>query len=351
MSSEIPELILTISDQGKIFNKSVLVENEELLQDFFTEMQFAETGALISKFDETPCLVEYSDEPLIAKKVFANEDAKIFIATGTDLVFQVEPKSLSIDEWDRYHGLIAQSNNLPFVFSDKAQNDFFNLVDSFTDDSFTWKGQTFNTPEYWFDENEVEAENFWTHIYQTEEPRWDLGQPAPGLTEYYPKLKLPISRVIVIGGGSGHDAAFFAQHGHHVTLVDISSAAIARAQKQYGHYDNLHFLQADVFDLPKDLFGNFDLVFEHTCYCAINPQLRNELIKIWSSLLHESGQIFGVFFIMEKRKGPPFGGSEWELKNRFKDKFKTLIWQRFKNSIKGRWGKELVVLAQKRPKN
>jgi hypothetical protein len=51
---------------------------------------------------------------------------------------------------------------------------------------------------------------------------------------------------------------------------------------------------------------------------------------------------------MEKRQGPPFGGSEWELKQRLKNNFKPLIWQRFKNSIKGRWGKELVIFAQKK---
>lgn len=350
MNSEKPELIVTVDDQGKVFHKTEVVTDTEILEEFFAEMQFAETGALISKYDETPCIVEYSDEPLVAHKFFADEDDKLFICIDHDIIFQIEPKSFTIDEWDRYHGFTTDANRIPFVLSKNAQIDFFDLVDNFSDDNFTWKDQTYSTPEYWSDEIEVEAENFWTNIYQTEEPRWDLGQPAPGLIEFYPKLKLPVSRIIVIGGGGGHDAAFFAQHGHHVTLVDISAEAIERAQKKYGHFQNLKYMQADAFALPKELIGNFDLVFEHTCYCAINPQLRNDLIKTWYSLLHERGQIFGIFFTMEKRKGPPFGGSEWELKNRLKNQFQNLIWQRLKSSIKGRWGKELVVLAQKRQK-
>jgi 2-polyprenyl-3-methyl-5-hydroxy-6-metoxy-1,4-benzoquinol methylase len=46
---------------------------------------------------------------------------------------------------------------------------------------------------------------------------------------------MPRCRVLVLGCGEGHDAAFFAQNGHIVTGVDISPEAITRAQ-----IDTLH---------------------------------------------------------------------------------------------------------------
>jgi SAM-dependent methyltransferase len=343
-----PSLYLTIDETGKVYHQSKRILEAETLKEIFFGMHFSENGALVTFFHEEPCIVEYVDEPLIAKKVLIDEKGELKISLDQDIPYPIKMESLCIDEWDRYHGLTAEAGALPFVLSPSAQNDFFNCVESFTDESFTLQGITYQTPNYWNDENQVQLEKYWSNIYQTEVPRWDLGQPAPALTEIYPKLKLPVSRIAVIGGGTGHDAAFFAKQGHHVTLIDISPEAITKARTQYSDLPNLHFLQADAFNLPREMIHAFDLVFEHTCYCAINPKLRNNLINVWCSLLHETGQLFGVFFTMQKRDGPPFGGSEWELKHRLNRKFKTLIWQRFKNSIKGRWGKELVILIQKK---
>jgi SAM-dependent methyltransferase len=339
---------ISIDENGNVLHLAKPILDVENLREIFFGMHFADNGALVTFLNEEPCLVEYTDEPLVVKKFIADSEGEFKIQLNHDIIYPVKKESFCIDEWDRYHGVTAESAAIPFVLTTEAQNEFFNLVDNFTDESYTWKGIEYATPEYWSDEIQVEKESYWTNIYQTENPRWDLGQPAPALLEIYPKLKLPVSRIAVIGGGSGHDAAFFAKNGHHVTLIDISAEAIARAQKQFSNFSNLHYLQADAFNLPQELYHSFDLVFEHTCYCAINPTLRNELIKVWCSLLHETGQLFGVFFTMEKRNGPPFGGSEWELKHRLNSNFKPLIWQRFKNSINGRWGKELVVLSEKK---
>jgi hypothetical protein len=93
--------------------------------------------------------------------------------------------------------------------------------------------------------------------------------------------------------------------------------------------------------------GQFDLIFEHTCYCAIPPQKRNDLVKVWRRLLTEKGQILGIFFVMPKRTGPPFGGSEWEVRERLIKSFSFKFWQRSCQSVPERLGKELLVLAEK----
>ena len=56
----------------------------------------------------------------------------------------------------------------------------------------------------------------------------------------------------------------------------------------------------------------------------------------------------GVFFAMDKMQGPPFGGTEWELRERIKKHFHFIFWGRSHESIERRDGKEFVVYAQKK---
>ena len=68
----------------------------------------------------------------------------------------------------------------------------------------------------------------------------------------------------------------------------------------------------------------------------------------WKKLLSEDGHVLGVFFAMDKRFGPPFGGSEWELRQRFQKDFNFLYWTRWKTSLPRRLGKEVVIYMQKK---
>jgi SAM-dependent methyltransferase len=155
------------------------------------------------------------------------------------------------------------------------------------------------------------------------------------------------SKVLVIGCGSGHDAAFFARQGHLVTGVDFSPEAIRRANELYGKIENLSFIQADAFNLPEAWTGRFDLVFEHTCYCAVDPQRRDELARAWRRVLMPQGRLLAVLFVMEKRDGPPWGGNEWEVRERLRKGFNFLYWTRWRKSIERRTATELVLFAQK----
>jgi hypothetical protein len=51
---------------------------------------------------------------------------------------------------------------------------------------------------------------------------------------------------------------------------------------------------------------------------------------------------------MDKGSAPPFGATEWEIRERLKRSFNFLYWTRWKKSIPRRLGKELVVYAQKK---
>jgi SAM-dependent methyltransferase len=342
----IPTRFVQIDEEGYGVSGETRIQDPEIGGELLSSMKLHEGGTLVSTFGETPVIVEAFDEPYVASQVHLDGE-KWFIELPYDLRISFKLESLSLDEWDRFHGYAE--NKIPFVLSRKAQASFFQMLEEFDDDSITFKGKNYEIPPYWDDKPEVEKENFWSNLYRSEStPGWDLGEPAEALKDMLPRLKLTKSRVLVLGCGDAHDAALFASLGHVVTAVDISPVALERAKKLYGHMENLNFVQADLFDLPRDFDKAFDIIFEHTCYCAINPALRPDLVKVWNRVLTETGYLMGVFFALEKRGGPPFGGTEWELRQRLKNSYHPVFWGRWQKSVPKRQGKEFFIYCKRK---
>lgn len=341
-----PPLFCTIDEAGHVLDEQKrLIKDPDVIEEFFANLTVGDSAMITSLLHGQPVIVEAYDAPIVAHNIHL-EDKSGRLTNIYGLHWEFKISDLLADEWDRFHGLT--SGGIPFVLNRQAQEHLFNQLEGFTDDSVTFAGITYSVASFWNDELDVESGDYWTDKYLSDQAGWDLGTPATALQSMLPKLKLPASKIIVLGGGRGHDAALFAEQGHHVTLVDISPEALNRAQHLYGNYSNLTFLEADIFNLPHEMFGQFDIVFEHTCFCAVNPNRRNDLIRQWRRLLNDKGFLLGIFFTMPKRSGPPFGGSEWELNSRLKGSFTPLIWQRYRQSIKPRLGRELLVYAQKK---
>jgi SAM-dependent methyltransferase len=339
---------ISIDEEGFPSFGDLRVQDPSVGREIFENLFVHEANSLVTVVRGEKYIVESFDEPYVAQMVSVESDLmKIQLPYGTEATF--DPMSLSVDEWDRFHGYAKYDQNLvPFVMSRKAQAEFFRLADEYDDDGITFNGQRFNIPPYWQSQTNVHSADFWSLIYKTENtPGWDLGQAHSALQDMLPRLKLAKSRVLVLGCGAGHDAAYFAQAGHLVTAVDHSEEAMARGKKLYGHLENIQWLQADAFQLPKEMSHSYDIVFEHTCFCAIDPARRQDLVQTWMSVLAPGGFLMGVFFAMEKRAGPPFGGSEWELRQRLRKDFQFLFWGRWHQSPPSRHGKEFFVYARK----
>lgn len=344
----IPEHFVQIDEEGFALSGELRIHDPAAGAEILREMKLHDGGTLLSTFGETPVIVEAFDEPYVAGQIdVQNGKWKILLPYDVEYSFKLE--SLSLDEWDRFHG--RAENSIPFVLSRKAQASFFETLEDYDDDSITYAGKRYEIPTYWQAKPVLQTEKYWTDIYNQEgNPGWNLGEPAEALKDMLPRLKLPKSRILVLGCGEGHDAAHFAREGHAVTAVDISPEALARAKKLYGDLPNLKFLEMDFFKLPREFDKSFDIVFEHTCYCAVSPESRNDLIKIWNRVLTDQGQLMGVFFAFEKRQGPPYGGTEWELRQRLQSSYQFIFWGRWKKSVARRQGKELFVFAQRKSK-
>ena len=86
----------------------------------------------------------------------------------------------------------------------------------------------------------------------------------------------------------------------------------------------------------KDLFapdagtnGTFDWIFEHTCFCALQPDRRPDYVDALHRLLHPGGQLLAIFFCQasgpEERpeQGPPFAIKVAELDRLFTPRFRV----------------------------
>ena len=151
----------------------------------------------------------------------------------------------------------------------------------------------------------------WNELYVKGETPWDKGIHTPVLDDLLKKKpQFFKGRVLVPGCGIGHDARRLAAHGCEVVAIDIAPLAIERA-KQADTEHRVDFRLANLFELPEDLRGSFDLVWEHTCLCALEPPLRDKYIAAIRAALKPGGKVAGVFYMtpdMEPgENGPPFG--------------------------------------------
>ena len=338
---------IIIDDQGEIYfdNLETKVSDPHIAKQVLQNLKLEKDFVLTTHIDGEPYIVEAFDFPIIAQTLHVT-DQQILIHTDYDLYFEADPQQWSVDQDDQFCGV--SRTGTPFRLSKKAQTQLFSLCKRYDDDSFTVGKNKILTPPYYGRLPAINTSQFWSEIYQQQEPAWDLNEPAEAFKDMLPRLKLPKSRILVLGCGYGHDAALFAQAGHVVTAVDFSADALKVARSKYSHLTSLTFEQMDIFDAPHDWNFSFDLIIEHTLFCAIDPMKRNNLVTLWKRLLHEEGQLMGVFFSMFKRFDPPYGATEAELRALLIPHFQFLFWGRLRNSVPRRLGKELFILGKKR---
>tara|TARA_B110000305_G_C19428923_1_gene635179 strand:- start:445 stop:1059 length:615 start_codon:yes stop_codon:yes gene_type:complete len=191
----------------------------------------------------------------------------------------------------------------------------------------------------------------WDSIYRDEEsPGWNVGTVTPVLQELLPKLTERLEhdrkrKLFVPGCGFGHDAAWLSKQGFIVEASDFSQLAVGQAKSNYGSCDNLSINQADVFSET----GVYDVVFEHTFFCAIPIELREQWVEKCLGLLKPNGYYFGVFHKvnLETPDGPPHSVNDEEIKTLFGKKFEFIRYEYSKHSLSSRMGVEKEFIFKK----
>lgn len=189
----------------------------------------------------------------------------------------------------------------------------------------------------------------WESRYKIGDMPWEKGAPSPGLVEYLENNPRPEGRILVPGCGMGHDVRALSSGANEVIGMDIAPSAIegAGAFPKVGHE---RFVLGNFFELPAEFCGAFNWVWEHTCFCAIDPSMRVRYAQSVAEALVPGGHYLAIFYLDPDNddEGPPFGVTDAELDAFFLKDFDLLREWRPSRSYPGREGRELMWLLQKR---
>jgi methyl halide transferase len=190
----------------------------------------------------------------------------------------------------------------------------------------------------------------WEQQYREGRDPWDLGCPAPPFVALLSSVQAPKpGRIAVLGCGSGQDAMLFAGAGFDAIGFDFAPSAINRAQTT-ANIQGLksQFLQRNIFELEAEFLHSFDYVLEHTCFCAIEPDLRSQYVQVVKNLLRPKGQLIALFFTHNRLGGPPFGVKPQVILDNFTPEFDIILFKAAEDSIARRQGEEHLAIFQVR---
>jgi methyl halide transferase len=195
----------------------------------------------------------------------------------------------------------------------------------------------------------------WETRYRTRDTPWDKGAPAPPLLEWLRTRGVLDGSVLVPGCGTGRDVRAIAAASPKAAVIglDIAETALDQACR-FPLAGNEQYRLGDLFDLPIELTNRFDWVFEHTCFCAIDPERRPEYVRVIKRALIAEGALLAIFFLnpwdpgeAPEGGGPPFGTTREELDALFGRDFVLVEEMRPQSAYPGREGREIVRLLRR----
>jgi SAM-dependent methyltransferase len=186
------------------------------------------------------------------------------------------------------------------------------------------------------------SQDYWEQRYLTNDMPWEKGAPSPGLVDFlaaHPEL--PRGTACVPGCGTGHDVREWARAGFNAFGFDIAPSGIRLAtEKTAAAGLSAQFQLADFLrDEPP---FQFDWLFEHTLFCAINPNERDDYVRAVLRWLKPDGQYLAVNYLIPDKDGPPFGTTRDELWMQFSPHF-DLLKEWVPRSYPNRTGLELML--------
>lgn len=185
--------------------------------------------------------------------------------------------------------------------------------------------------------------DFWSNRYETGSIGWDLGQVSPPIQAYIDQLTNRELRILIPGCGNGHEAEYLWNEGFkNVSVIDLAKAPLENLKERCPRIPEEQLHLGDFFEHSE----TYDLIFEQTMFCAIDPILRQKYADKVHSLLEPGGKLVGVLFNRHFDGGPPYGGDKMEYEEYF-SAFSSVRMEECYNSITPRQGSELFVRLMK----
>ncbi|GAQ82794.1 thiol methyltransferase [Klebsormidium nitens] len=192
----------------------------------------------------------------------------------------------------------------------------------------------------------------WEKSWQAGTTPWDMGDVTPVLAQMIAKGEVPTGRALVPGCGSGYDVLALASPERHVVGLDISRTANEKAKRhqeaQQVPASQAEFVVADFFTWEPE--APFDVIFDYTFFCALEPDLRQAWAQRMAQLLAPAGQLITLVFPIDDHSGgPPFAvNMDIYKKMLVPAGFVLTREEEVTNSVRGRQGKERLAIWEKK---
>lgn len=200
----------------------------------------------------------------------------------------------------------------------------------------------------------------WEEAWNTGRTGWDAGEACPALVERLAQgAPHGEGRALVPGCGSGYDAFAFARAGYRATGLELSPTAAQRFE-QVRAQEGLTRSQADI--VVHDVFDYtpeqpFDIVWDYTFLCAIDPQRRDDWAASMHRLVAPGGQLWTLIFPVDPRDatastrddpGPPYRLHPEVVRALLRDLFEEISMEQVERSHAGREGKEWLAVWERK---
>ncbi len=165
---------------------------------------------------------------------------------------------------------------------------------------------------------------YWETRYQSGDMPWEKGAASPGLVDFLAQHpELPKGKICVPGCGTGHDARVWAAAGFETHGFDLAPSAIRLAREKTSAAGlSATFALANFLQNPPPF--QFDGLFEHTLFCAIQPAQRDDYVAAVPRWLKPGGFYLAVNYLIPDQDGPPFGTTYEEQIRRFSPAFELI---------------------------
>ncbi len=195
----------------------------------------------------------------------------------------------------------------------------------------------------------------WGARYAKGDTPWDLGGPHPELVRRIAAGELAPprggGRAFVPGCGRGHDALRLARAGWTVLAVDLVGDLEAELAPRLAR-DGGRFLVADALGLdPGDFGGPFELVLEHTFFCALELDQRPAWGELMRRAVAPGGRLAALVFPVDKPReegGPPHRSPTGDLAAALGREFRRAADKEVRARGPGRRWKERFALFERR---
>jgi hypothetical protein len=149
----------------------------------------------------------------------------------------------------------------------------------------------------------------WSKHYREKDTPWDCGGPHPELARLLVDASFAPrahgENALVPGAGPCHDALALARAGWNVTALDFAEGLRTPVVKELEKLGG-RLLEVDALAYDG---GPFDLVFDHTFFCAISPSERTRWGGLMERVVADDGRLVMLVFPGGKPRdagGPPY---------------------------------------------